>query len=820
MMETKEEKKERRQGYFARLKKKRQVKQTSETVSANSPGSPVSKTPSEKDDESKVILEQISSSEDNCKFPGEKETAPDKEKKKKKYNQLKDIRRTELKRYYSTDDNQNKSNEKKEKKMVSQKPHGTIEYIAGNQDTINSIALKFNVTPNKLVELNKLFTQTIVPGQILFVPDTSAERLSSSPGAPVSPSSSDAEYDKLPDADLARKAFKPVERVLSSTSEEDEPVVVKFLKMNCRYFTDGKGVVGGVMIVTPNNIMFDPHKSDPLVIENGCEEYGLICPMEEVVSIALYNDISHMKIKDALPSDIPKDLCPLYRPGEWEDLSSEKDINPFSKFKSLSKEKRQQSGDASVALGAKQIKPSDKEKSADFEVLQSSENTGSIKSKSLEFPNNITATDHLEKFDADACTKDPSRGKNASDTKTKEKSLLGKGEDEFTDLEKTSSRMDRGLDRKISVMEGLLADPRDLGRTKQQVTKPTTEVQEHLTVDSLEKKDSVEPKADLDLELCEKQDVIPEVNKCVSTPTDMLPSKEEKSKTPPMFLCIKVGKPMRKSFVSQSTTMSQQYSKKIKQPEYWFAVPRERVDHLYTFFVQWSPEIYGKDAKEQGFVVVEKEELDMIDNFFSEPTTKSWEIITVEEAKRRKSVCSYYEEEEDDDTLPILKHHSALLENMHIEQLARRLPARVQGYPWRLAYSTLEHGTSLKTLYRKSAALDSPVLLVIKDMDNQIFGAYATHPFRFSDHYYGTGETFLYTFSPHFKVFKWSGENTYFINGDTTSLELGGGGGRFGLWLDADLYHGRSNSCSTFNNDILTKKEDFIIQDVEVWTFE
>ncbi|XP_062428574.1 nuclear receptor coactivator 7 isoform X2 [Rhea pennata] len=940
-METKEEKKERRQGYFARLKKKRQAKQNTET-----PGSPISKTASEKDDESKAILEQISSSEDNCRFAGEKETAPDKEKKKKKYNQLKDIRRTELKRYYSTDDNQNKTNEKKEKKMVSQKPHGTIEYTAGNQDTINSIALKFNITPNKLVELNKLFTHTIVPGQILFVPETSAGRLSSfSPGAPISPSSSDAEYDKLPDADLARKAFKPVERVLSSTSEEDEPVVVKFLKMNCRYFTDGKGVVGGVMIVTPNNIMFDPHKSDPLVIENGCEEYGLICPMEEVVSIALYNDISHMKIKDALPS-----------PGEWEDLSSEKDINPFSKFKSLSKEKRQQNGDSSTALGAKQVKPSDTEKFADFEVLQSSDSTGSIKSKSLEFPNNITATEQLEKSTGELCAKELSGEKSVSDIKTKENSLMG-GEDDFIELEETSSCMDRGLDRKGSVMEGFLADPRELGRTKQQVTKSTTEVQEHLTVDSLEKKDGIEPKADLDLELCEKQDVIPEVNKCVSSPTgkvetaldtkselekdkliefylnkdgngsqssedlhkaeiqkgennkaigidltlsssksqanevhtvksmelesccierkatsleissaaaeekdlkesvdsslvpavdktcqetqldnqseirlwllqkiqvpieDMLPSKEEKSKTPPMFLCIKVGKPMRKSFASQSTTMSQQYSKKIKQPEYWFAVPRERVDHLYTFFVQWSPEIYGKDAKEQGFVVVEKEELDMIDNFFSEPTTKSWEIITVEEAKRRKSVCSYYEDD-DDDTLPVLKHHSALLENMHIEQLARRLPARVQGYPWRLAYSTLEHGTSLKTLYRKSASLDSPVLLVIKDMDNQIFGAYATHPFRFSDHYYGTGETFLYTFSPNFKVFKWSGENTYFINGDMSSLELGGGGGRFGLWLDADLYHGRSNSCSTFNNDILSKKEDFIIQDVEVWTFE
>uniref|UniRef100_A0A8C3RK59 Nuclear receptor coactivator 7 n=1 Tax=Chelydra serpentina TaxID=8475 RepID=A0A8C3RK59_CHESE len=899
-METKEEKKERRQGYFARLKKKKQAKQNAETVAANSHGTTASRTQVGKDDGSKVILEKISS-EDNCKLAEEKEECvTEDEKKKKKYNQLKDIRRTELKRYYNTDDNQNKTNEKKEKKMVTQKPLGTVEYTAGSQDTLNSIALKFNITPNRLVELNRLFTHTIVPGQVLYVPDTdhyssAAKLASSSPGAPVSPSSSDAEYDKLPDADLARKAFKPIERVLSSTSEEDEPIVVKFLKMNCRYFTDGKGVVGGVMIVTPNNIMFDPHKSDPLVIENGCEEYGLICPMEEVVSIALYNDISHMKIKDALPSDIPKDLCPLYRPGEWEDLSSEKDINPFSKFKSLSKEKRQQNGDDS-----KSIKPLDKEKSADFELLKPSDSTVSMESKSLEPPNDMASAEPSERSAVGAHTKEPSGEKVASDSKTKESSLIGGGDDNFIELQETATNT--RLDRKDAVTEGFSFDSKELGKARSQVTKSVSEVQDLLAFDSLGTKNDVEPKADVDLESCEKQDVMPEVNKCASSPTgkvettldaqkeldknkliefylskdkdgsqssenlhkagigegennkatgvdltlscsesqvskfltvksgepdsscierkepslevslaaveekdlkesvkssaapsldkacqetqldnkseirlwllqriqvpieDMLPSKEEKSKTPPMFLCIKVGKPMRKSFVTQSTTMAQQYGRRRKQPEYWFA------------------------------------------------------IITVEEAKRRKSICSYCEE--DDDSLPVLKHHSALLENMHIEQLARCLPARVQGYPWRLTYSTLEHGTSLKTLYRKSASLDSPVLLVIKDMDNQIFGAYATHPFRFSDHYYGTGETFLYTFSPNFKVFKWSGENTYFINGDVSSLELGGGGGRFGLWLDADLYHGRSNSCSTFNNDILSKKEDFIIQDVEVWTFE
>ncbi|XP_034846420.1 nuclear receptor coactivator 7 isoform X3 [Mirounga leonina] len=928
----------------SRLKKKKQAKQNAETASAIA-----TRTHTGKEDAKTVILEQ-----DKCNIAVEEEYITD-EKKKRKNNQLKEIRRTELKRYYSTDDNQNKTHDKKEKKMVVQKPHGTMEYTAGSQDTLNSIALKFNITPNKLVELNKLFTHTIVPGQVLFVPDanfpSSTLRLSSSsPGATVSPSSSDAEYDKLPDADLARKALKPIERVLSSTSEEDEPGVVKFLKMNCRYFTDGKGVVGGVMIVTPNNIMFDPHKSDPLVIENGCEEYGLICPMEEVVSIALYNDISHMKIKDALPSDLPQDLCPLYRPGEWEDLASEKDINPFSKFKSLNKEKRQQNGERTITSDSKSIRPL--EKSTEYMHMKSLDGSLSGKVKTLESSTEATSGSAT----VTKVSKEPSDTRAAFESIAKENSLLGE-DDDFVDLEELSSQTDSGMDKRDTSKECLSLDPKELRKAKSRIIGSTTEMQVQSALNFSGTDNDAELKGALDLETREKQDIMPEVDKQSGSPEsqventlnihedldkvklieyylnknkegsqltenlpkaelsdgkstepvgiditlssslsqvggpptegskepdktwvkervslplqltssteenvnkgsldtssestldnscqgaqmdnkseiqlwllkriqvpieDILPSKEEKSKTPPMFLCIKVGKPMRKSFATHSAAMVQQYGKRRKQPEYWFAVPRERVDHLYTFFVQWSPDVYGKDAKEQGFVVVEKEELNMIDNFFSEPTTKSWEIITVEEAKRRKSTCSYYEDD-DEVALPILQPHSALLENMHIEQLARRLPARVQGYPWRLAYSTLEHGTSLKTLYRKSASLDSPVLLVIKDMDNQIFGAYATHPFKFSDHYYGTGETFLYTFSPHFKVFKWSGENSYFINGDISSLELGGGGGRFGLWLDADLYHGRSNSCSTFNNDILSKKEDFIVQDLEVWTFE
>lgn len=40
-----------------------------------------------------------------------------------------------------------------------------------------------------------------------------------------------------------------------------------------------------------------------------------------------------MMIRDN--SDEPRDLCPLYRPGEWEELPSEQDLNPFSRYEAL-----------------------------------------------------------------------------------------------------------------------------------------------------------------------------------------------------------------------------------------------------------------------------------------------------------------------------------------------------------------------------------------------------------------------------------------------------------------------------------------------------
>uniref|UniRef100_A0A8C4NIR0 LysM domain-containing protein n=1 Tax=Eptatretus burgeri TaxID=7764 RepID=A0A8C4NIR0_EPTBU len=74
-------------------------------------------------------------------------------------------RRADLQRSYTLDSGQKKFSEKRDRK-IHQKPKGTNEYLVESRDTLNAVALKFDTTPNELVQLNKLFSQMIIPGQV------------------------------------------------------------------------------------------------------------------------------------------------------------------------------------------------------------------------------------------------------------------------------------------------------------------------------------------------------------------------------------------------------------------------------------------------------------------------------------------------------------------------------------------------------------------------------------------------------------------------------------------------------------------------------
>ncbi|XP_061900480.1 nuclear receptor coactivator 7 isoform X2 [Entelurus aequoreus] len=808
------EKRDRKPGYFARLKRRRQLKQSQseKVVNDNStaviscPDMPKEGEPNKKAGLQRITAKTPAGSADGCK---------------------------------------SNNPAKREKR----RPPGTVEFIVGPNDTLNSIALKFNITPNKLVQLNKLFSHSVYPSQKLFVPDVSqADTMSTDPSHTNGSSLETTQitstkatcFSTLLDGGPNCCSERSIRRQLSPNSEDESPATVKFIKMSCKYFTDGMGVVGGVLIVTPNNIMFDPHKSDPLVIEHGCEEYGLICPMEEVVSVALYDDVSRMKLKDALPSDLPQDLCPVYRPGDWEQLPSEQDLNPFSRYEALDAKQPIILDDLESALsetGSTEGEHADKSPSDEgFTELEPTVN-GSIEEAEGSFSTKTLESGSRDQQDIQE-PKSPGRKEFQEtllfcQTKEKQEDEEDEGLAQNSLLEDGESILSSTETRKSDKLRNTSTSRAE---TKEEEPKGTKELLKYTEKEGITKLcETAEVSSDLEgprnaQRPAKVEQLSEEERRRKSYQAEMkswllermqAPIEEEKSKNPPMFLCFKVGKPMRKSFATGMTSSpAHSFGSLGKQPEYWFAVPQERVDHLYAFFVQWSPDVYGKEAREQGFIVVEKDELDMIDNFFGDPASCSWEIITIDEAKRRQSFGSCDAELCVDSLLPLLSDASSLLQDAHIEKLACRLPARVQGYPWRLAYSTVTHGTSLKTLYRNLADVDSPVLLVIKDLDNQVFGAFSTHPFRVSEHCYGTGETFLYSFCPEIKVYRWTGDNSYFVKGNIDSLQMGGGSGQLGLWLDAELYRGTTTKCATFNNQPLSTRQDFNIHSLEVWSFE
>ncbi|XP_038568116.1 oxidation resistance protein 1a isoform X3 [Micropterus salmoides] len=746
----------------------------------------------------------------------------------------------ELKRGYTIDTGQKKTPEKKDgRRMSFQRPKGTIEYSVESRDTLNSIALKFDTTPNELVQLNKLFSRAVVPGQVLYVPDP--EYVSSvgsspslSPISPLSPTSSEADLEKVTDSDGPPRpegVHPPVfsalrhSRVVSSTSEEEEALTEKFLKINCKYITDGKGAVSGVLLVTPNNIMFDPHRMDPLVQAHGCEEYGIMCPLEEVQSAAIYKEITDPKIREAVPDDL--EPLPVER-----HPSQQKDPEQRLREPGANDSTAPRSAEGSISedvFTEPELSPIREEEQASNEDLRLDKSSGAS-TESVQTVTQVGA----------ACADSHTTGSARGSVSQPEEPSAAKAEDNPPDTA-TENDSQYPLGSKQHSVEKPPSTPTTTSSSTSQAQGPSSSTsrpgsQSSATPGATEGTSvSASPQGDANegtdvsktdtMQQGKEEEEIVEQTQNDGTQNSADGSTERRKHRSHKFLCLRVGKPMKKTFVSNASASMQQYAQQGKKHEYWFAVPQERSEHLYVFFMQWSPDMYGEGVRgmgqEPGFMVVKKNEVSETaeDEPITDLNVKEWEITTKEEVNSKLGT-SIKTELEPETFKPNLREPSDLLEADQIEKLAKNLPPRTIGYPWTLAFGTSKHGMSIKSLYRAMQGQDTPVLMVIKDSDGQVFGALASEPLKVSDGFYGTGETFLFAFNPEFEVYKWTGDNMFFIKGDMDSLAFGGGSGEFGLWLDGDLYHGRSHSCKTFGNPMLSKKEDFYVQDIEIWAFE
>ncbi|XP_047453859.1 oxidation resistance protein 1a isoform X3 [Mugil cephalus] len=779
----------------------------------------------------------------------------------------------ELKRGYTIDTGQKKTPEKKDgRRMSFQRPKGTIEYSVESRDTLNSIALKFDTTPNELVQLNKLFSRAVVPGQVLYVPDP--EYVSSvgsspslSPISPLSPTSSEADLEKVTDSDgppRPEPVHPPVfsalrqSRVVSSTSEEEEALTEKFLKINCKYITDGKGAVSGVLLVTPNNIMFDPHRMDPLVQAHGCEEYGIMCPLEEVQSAAICKEITDPKIRE----DVPDDLEPLPVERHPSQKDPDQRLREPGANDSGSTAPRSTEGSISEDVFTEtELSPIREEEQASSEDLRLDKSSGAS-TESVQTITQVEATGAGSQAPGSARgsvrqPEEPAAEKaaddNPPDTASEHDSQSPMGSKQHSVEKPPSTPTTTTTSSSTSQAQGPSSSSTSRPGSQSSATPGATDTVSASPQGDANQGTDVSKTDTMQQAREEKEENAEQAQEdgTQSSAEGTGYAGRRKHRTH-KFLCLRVGKPMKKTFVSSASASMQQYAQQGKKHEYWFAVPQERSDHLYVFFMQWSPDMYGEGVRgmgqEPGFRVVKKNEV--TETAEDEPITdlnvKEWEVVSLTEYHRRidalnsedlRSLCkrlqittkeevnskhgtSIKTELEPETFKPNLKEPSDLLEADQIEKLARNLPPRTIGYPWTLAFGTSKHGMSIKTLYRAMQGQDTPVLMVIKDSDGQVFGALASEPFKVSDGFYGTGETFLFTFNPEFQVYKWTGDNMFFIKGDMDSLAFGGGSGEFGLWLDGDLYHGRSHSCKTFGNPMLSKKEDFYVQDIEIWAFE
>jgi hypothetical protein len=102
------------------------------------------------------------------------------------------------------------------------------------------------------------------------------------------------------------------------------------------------------------------------------------------------------------------------------------------------------------------------------------------------------------------------------------------------------------------------------------------------------------------------------------------------------------------------------------------------------------------------------------------------------------------------------------------------LPRRYALGDWRLAYSSWDDGFSLQTFYSKATTTRATVL-VVRDIEGYIFGAFCPERWQVSNSQIGNGETFVFSVHPKFQIYPWTRANSFFAVAKPEYIAIGGG---------------------------------------------
>eukprot|EP00347_Sterkiella_histriomuscorum_P022138 403331548 len=168
----------------------------------------------------------------------------------------------------------------------------------------------------------------------------------------------------------------------------------------------------------------------------------------------------------------------------------------------------------------------------------------------------------------------------------------------------------------------------------------------------------------------------------------------------------------------------------------------------------------------------------------------------------------------------IMKNQSEIVDEASRKLITYFLPGLIRMREWRLLFSINQDGVSMQTFYTQLRNRDNTLVLV-KDENDRVFGAYCCEEWRIKSGFYGRGESFVFYFDDEedIKVFSYTGKNERIQYSDETSLMIGGGNSA-AVFITDQFKNGRSGNSETFDNEILSKEPNFTCKQFEVWGFD
>jgi len=178
---------------------------------------------------------------------------------------------------------------------------------------------------------------------------------------------------------------------------------------------------------------------------------------------------------------------------------------------------------------------------------------------------------------------------------------------------------------------------------------------------------------------------------------------------------------------------------------------------------------------------------------------------------------------------PDMSEPSKIITHQQLETLWGWVPHSLRHTHLKLIYSPRQDGWGLRAFYRKMESVYSHnTLLLIKDTNNNVFGAFADTVLAKKGKLEegGSQDCFVFQLSPKRVRYRAEGRQSGGVLCDSEYLSIGSGGGGSAIYLKGDLHSGLSNKSETYNNLPLVEGENgsssvsFECHSIEVYLLE